>query len=373
MKELTAFYQAADNPGALGRRITRRKILGTLCSYAPEELIHAAGYHPMRLFPSGSDNHLTRNHLQAYCCSLARGVLADSLDGTLDFLYGTVLVHTCDTMQRLSDIWRLQGRYRFFADVILPVRFDTRSAQNYLMSVLERFKADLEADTGTPVTPEALAASIRVYNRIRTSLSGIQTLNTRYPGIVKNTDMAALVKGAMIMDRETAAGLLEKLARQLASAVTALQTSGTVINKRIFLSGSACDMTGLHDLFQQIGAVVAGDDLCTGRRWFDTLTREDQAPMTAVARRYMHRSTCPAKHRGLFSRAELLIEQVRQSQADGVVFVLLKFCDPHAFDYPYLKAHLDGAGIRSLLLELDGTRDITGQTATRLETFLHML
>ena len=373
MKELAAFYQAADNPGALGRRITHRKILGTLCSYAPEELIHAAGYHPMRLFPSGSDSHLTRNHLQAYCCSLARGLLADSLAGNLDFLYGTVFVHTCDTMQRLSDIWRLQGRYRFFADVILPVQFNTRSAQNYMMSVLERFKADLEADTGAPVTREALAASIRVYNRIRTGLSCIQTFKSRCPDMVKNTDIAALVKGAMIMDRETAADLLEKLAGRLESAAPAPKTSGTGRHKRVFLSGSACDMPGLHDLFQQIGAVVAGEDLCTGQRWFDTLTQEDQAPMTAVACRYMRRSSCPAKHRGLFSRADHLIDQVRQSQADGVVFVLLKFCDPHAFDYPYLKAHLDGAGIRSLLLELDGTRDITGQTATRLETFIHML
>ena len=35
----------------------------------------------------------------------------------------------------------------------------------------------------------------------------------------------------------------------------------------------------------------------------------------------------------------------RNAGADGVIFILLKFCDPHAFDYPYIKALLDSAGI----------------------------
>ncbi|MFN2437417.1 MAG: 2-hydroxyacyl-CoA dehydratase, partial [Desulfotignum sp.] len=48
-------------------------------------------------------------------------------------------------------------------------------------------------------------------------------------------------------------------------------------------------------------------------------------------RRYAQRLVCPAKHRGLHTRAQHLVDQARQVKADGVVFVLLKFCDPHAF------------------------------------------
>ncbi|MFN2357347.1 MAG: 2-hydroxyacyl-CoA dehydratase, partial [Desulfotignum sp.] len=164
MKELTPFYRAMDDPLSIGRRITHKKIMGTLCSYAPEELIYAAGYHPMRLFSSKTDNHLARNHLQTYCCSVVQGVLEDSLAGRLDFLHGTVFVHTCDSMQRLSDIWRLKGQYPFFADVILPVTMHTPSAQTYMAAVLERCKTDLENDTGSPVTSRALADAIRIYN-----------------------------------------------------------------------------------------------------------------------------------------------------------------------------------------------------------------
>jgi benzoyl-CoA reductase/2-hydroxyglutaryl-CoA dehydratase subunit BcrC/BadD/HgdB len=64
---------------------------------------------------------------------------------------------------------------------------------------------------------------------------------------------------------------------------------------------------------------------------------------------------------------------VRQHKAGGVVFLLLKFCDPHAFDYPYLKQFLDDAGIPSLLLEIEDQPPPEGQLLTRLETFVDML
>ncbi|MCG8620323.1 MAG: 2-hydroxyacyl-CoA dehydratase family protein, partial [Desulfobacterales bacterium] len=80
-----------------------------------------------------------------------------------------------------------------------------------------------------------------------------------------------------------------------------------------------------------------------------------------------------AKHSGNTARGEALVDLVKERQADGVIFTLLKFCDPHAFDYPYMKEILEGEGIRHLHLEMDDTQDSAGQTATRLETFIHMI
>jgi benzoyl-CoA reductase/2-hydroxyglutaryl-CoA dehydratase subunit BcrC/BadD/HgdB len=100
---------------------------------------------------------------------------------------------------------------------------------------------------------------------------------------------------------------------------------------------------------------------------------EGQPPLTALADRYRTRVTCPAKHAGLATRADHLRSLVDRTRADGVIFAMLKFCDPHAFDYPYIKAFLDDAGIRSLVLELDDSQDSLGQLATRIETFIHMI
>ncbi len=66
--------QATDNP-----------IVGNFCSYTPEELIHAAGGVPFRLFGTKDDISMADAHLQAYCCSLVRGGLEDALKGSPEF------------------------------------------------------------------------------------------------------------------------------------------------------------------------------------------------------------------------------------------------------------------------------------------------
>ena len=57
----------------------------------------------------------------------------------------------------------------------------------------------------------------------------------------------------------------------------------------------------------------------------------------------------------------------------GVVFLLLKFCDPHAFDYPYMRDMLEREKIPSLLLEIEDQSQAGGQVQTRLETFVQIL
>jgi bcr-type benzoyl-CoA reductase subunit C len=370
MKAIERFHTAVKHPRDTAARIRRtgKKIIGYLCSHAPEELIHAAGCHPMRLFSSGHGIVLAENHLQSYCCSLVRGVLEDRLAGRLDFLDGTVFPHTCDSMQRLSDIWRMNGEHGFFADLGLPVKLTTKGSAVYLEAVLSRFKADLEAALGTAITDAELDQSISLFNRIRTHLTAIHEFRVRYPGRIPGADMNALVKGAMIMDRDDVVTLLSGVVESLEQ----LPVPDTPV-KRVVLAGSICDTPDLFDAVEAAGGAVVGDDLCTGQRWFDSLVPEDRPPLASLAHRYRTRATCPAKHAGLTARADLLLSLVDRTRADGVIFPMLKFCDPHAFDHPYLKESLGARGIRSMALEMDDSRQTRGQVSTRIETFIQML
>jgi len=370
MKDIECFHDAVNHIPETASQIKKqgRKIMGYLCSYAPEELIHAAGFHPMRLFSSKSDIVLAENHLQSYCCSLVRGILEDSLNGRLDFLDGAVFPHTCDSMQRLSDIWRMNNRYAFFADVVLPAKLNTESAGIYMTEVLARFKKDLEAAVGKDIPDTEINSSISLFNCIRKNLSALYDLNSRHPGLISGRDLYTLVKGSMIMDRKEAAD-------RLANIVSSLEkmTSPVKPGKRLILSGSVCDTPDIFDAIETAGGVLVGDDLCTGRRWFEGLIMEDLPPLSAMAERFRGRVTCPAKHSGLTTRAENLVSLVKKNQADGVVFLMLKFCDPHTFDYPYLKEHLDGAGIKSTAFEMDDQQQSLAQFSTRIETFIHMI
>ena len=141
---------------------------------------------------------------------MVRGVLEDSLSGRLDFLDGTVFPHTCDSIQRLSDIWRMNGRYEFFADVILPAKVNSQSARTYMVDVLTKFKKDLETAAGKEITNADLQESIKKFNLIRKNLSKIYALQSLKPGIIKGADLYAIVKGSMVMDRDEVANLDRK-------------------------------------------------------------------------------------------------------------------------------------------------------------------
>lgn len=370
IEELIPFYQAVKDPAtaALALKKDDKKIIGYLCSYAPEELIFAAGCHPMRLFSSKADIQMADNHLQAYCCSLVRGILEDGLSGTLEFLDGAVFPHTCDSIQRLSDIWRLNMEFSFFADVIMPAKLTSQAARTYMGQVLEKLKTDLEAYTGTPITEDTLSESIALFNRIRKLLAKVYTLKAEHPALITGKDLFTVIKGSMIMDRRQLANHLETLAGVLE------HTDSPHTNpKRLILSGSVCDMPDLYTLIETAGGIVVGDDLCSGQRWFEGIIPDDVPPMEGLTARYTDRVICPAKHSGTTARSQALIDLVKEKKAGGVIFTLLKFCDPHAFDYPYLKEALDREGIRHLHLEMDDSQDSGGQMATRLETFIHMI
>ncbi len=370
MNPLNEFQKAAQDPHGYARskRSSGKKVLGYFCSYTPEEIIHAAGILPVRLFGAKDDTSVADKHLQAYCCSLVRGALADAMNGRLDYLDGAVFPHTCDSLQRLSDLWRLNTRFRFFADVVLPVKLTTESARQYLEDVLRKFRNDLAEGFSLTISDEALSASLQTYNEIRQGLKKLYELHAKNPAVLSGSALNAVMRGAMVMDRSEAAQKLRALASDLhAKPVT------TGANKRVMLVGSLCDQPDIYDLIEKAGADVVWDDLCTGSRYFEGIIEDEGDPVASMARRYFERIICPAKHASVRGRGENLVSAVREHAVQGVIFLQLKFCDPHSFDYPYLKETLDGQGIPNMLLEIEAQLPPEGQLATRFETFIQML
>jgi len=373
MEKITEFKNIVTDPYAYCRKYkeeTGKKIVGYTCSYTPEEIIYAAGALPFRLFGTNEGIHRADMHLQSYCCSLIRGVLEEGLSGRLDFLDGAVFPHTCDTIQRLSDIWRLNITKQFHIDLVLPVKLNTASARQYLIDILERFKKDLESALGVKITDAALSDSIKIYNQIRKLMMRLYTLRALRPEILSGRDLHSIIKAAMIMDRQLFLKTLGEIVPQIEKVPAGKIKAGT---KKLVLTGSICSHPDIYDIIENAGGVVVWDDLCTGSRYFEGVLDEKAPPLEAIAQRYLDRDICPAKHAGLTDRGESIVQMVRKHSADGVVFMLLKFCDPHAFDYPYIKEMLDRENIPCMLLDMEEQIPSGGQLQTRFETFIQIL
>jgi bcr-type benzoyl-CoA reductase subunit C len=372
MKSLAPLREAAADPYAYARawKAARgRPVVGYFCSYTPEEIIWAAGALPMRVFGSGARVTLADAHLQAYSCSLVRGALEDGLAGQLGFLDGMVFPHTCDSIQRLSDIWRMNLGTGFHLDAVLPVKLDTPSAREYLAAVLEKFRRELGGHLDREVGPAALASAVADYAHLREGMANLYALRRERPGALSSRDLHTVTRAAMVMDRREMGAHLETV---LAEAREAVEKPVLPL-KRLVLSGGLCSMPDLYGIIEEAGAWVVDDDLCTGSRFFEGRVAVTADPLQGLARRYAERAVCPAKHRDLRGRGLGLVERVRRAGAHGVIFLLLKFCDPHAFDYPYMKGLLEEAGIPSLLLEVEDRLPAEGQFRTRCEAFVEGL
>jgi bcr-type benzoyl-CoA reductase subunit C len=373
MEEWNKIKAAADDPYAYALAIKqeqKKPMVGFFCSYAPEELIHAAGAVPFRIFGTRANISLAESHLQSYCCSLARGGLEDALKGKLSFLVGTVFPHTCDSIQRLSDIWRLNAGFKFHLDVVLPVKLDRNSARAYMIDVFKQFRTDLSESLGTEISDEQINHSILHYNRIRKHLHDIYLLRSKNPGVISAGDVYRIIKASMVMDRDELLGLITGLKEKLSQQTIQVKSNG---KKRILLSGGICNHPDIYGLIEESGGSVIWDDLCTGTRYLEGMINEAGDPVEAIVERYMTRMACPAKYGGLTTRGEHLVNQVKNHRADGVIFLFLKFCDPHSFDYPYLKKYLDDAGIPNMLLEIEEQPLPEEQLKTRFESFMEMI
>ncbi len=371
MDGLNDFYEAVADPGQYVRGLKEagKKIVGYFCSYTPEEIILAGGAHPLRIFSGSGDISLADAHLQAYSCSLVRGALEEALSGRLDYLDGAVFPHTCDSIQRLSDIWRLNTDFGFFADVVLPVKLNTDSARLYMADVLNRFRRELGQWLEVDISDSSLKAAIDTYEGIRGSLNLLYELRARDPGLIRGRDIGTLVKGSMIMDRDY---LADRLPRVVEAVKQGDFSWAAGQSKRLLLVGGLCDHPDIYDVLEKSGGVVVADDLCTGSRWIEGPAGGDD-PIQGLVGRYMDKPNCAAKHASITARGDRVVELAKEYKVDGVIFLLLKFCDPHAFDYPFMRECLEKENIPHMLYEMEDRLPPVGQLATRFETFIHML
>ena len=62
-----------------------------------------------------------------------------------------------------------------------------------------------------------------------------------------------------------------------------------------------------------------------------------------------------------------------KNQAQGVISIMVKYCEPHNFWYPYIRQKLSDAGNPEFMLETEHEVISLGQIKTRLQAFMEML
>ncbi|MBU4301343.1 MAG: 2-hydroxyacyl-CoA dehydratase family protein, partial [Actinobacteria bacterium] len=209
----------------------------------------------------------------------------------------------------------------------------------------------------------------------------------RDPGVLPSDKALMVVAASALMDKEEHNALLEELLGNIEARVSSggppPQSSPLCKGEeegeeegekvRLFGIGSVMDQWEFLAMVEDVGGTVIDDDFCTGYRYAGAMAPEHIDPIESIARRIWEGAPCPCKHVTTRDRAELLLERITGSGSEGVLFFQFKFCEPHAFDYPYVKKALDERGIPSLHLEIEQGSVSIPRLRTRVEALLETI
>ena len=349
------------------------RAIGYFPVYAPVEVIHACGMLPVGLH--GAGDRLDIQHADArfgsFICSIVKTTLEMGLTKHLTPFDGLLFSSICDSARNLCFVFKRNFPELYTDFLHLPHNPNSEASVAFLVSEYERMGANLEQMNGVQLTERRLCDSIEIYNENRRLTRQLYAERARNPQLIRTSELYALVRAGNFLPveqhtellRDTLDGMPGRRGKQRDSI-------------RIVVEGSFCEQPPLDliKIIEEAGCYVVDDDFSLGQRWFLRDVPINGDPMRALAQSYINNSVYSSvRHDWRHPRHKQLIEKVRQREADAVLLLIAKFCEPAYFDYVLFKQELEKEGIPHLLMEFEEKMFTFERLRTEIETFVESL
>lgn len=340
-----------------------------MCSYVPEEVVIAAGVHPWHAVGS-FETRLSKAtvYRSVNLDSHYTGVLESILAGELDFLDAVICSNRDDDQRGLHGVVQSLGKFRLVYCLATP-HTETPPTLRYFAGQIAQFTAALESLGGQKVTTESLRQAIHLCNETRRLLRAVYELRKRRRPTLLGSEVLSIVAAARVMAKRQFNEELGQLLPYLEERRAPLPYE----RPRCLITGSNLDDLRYVRLVEEVGIVVAMDDLDGGARycWADCALSEEDI-MTSLAKRYL---SLPDDARQASWERQLarLINWVSEFNVDGVIDLPILCSFPREMRTPFLTKNLEEAGIFFLRVERDYQYAQSGQLRNRFEAFREML
>jgi benzoyl-CoA reductase subunit C len=347
------------------------KVIGYFCSLTPVEIIDAANLIPFRIAGDTTEQISEADtHLEAIMCPYVRSCFDLALKGKYDFLDGVVVPHSCDSIERIYNIWRYKLKPAYSHFITVPhVIFD--SSYDFFAEELRVFKESLEEYTENSMTNEMLRIAILKRNEQRQLLRELYQLRKFRPPIISGTEvMPILWTGTRTPVREFTEAL-----RKIIDDVKVKGHANREDNTRLMLVGSEVDDINIIKVIEESGADIVMDDTCVGSRnfWHDVAT--DMPPLKALAKHYLGDIYCPRTYRGgsAEERYRYLVDYASEFSCQGVILDIIQYCDTYELDVPSIRDYLEKNGLKVLVIDDAYSASYVGQLKTRVQAFIELI
>jgi benzoyl-CoA reductase/2-hydroxyglutaryl-CoA dehydratase subunit BcrC/BadD/HgdB len=358
-----------------------KKIIGYPCVYVPLEMLTALDIVPyqtcgdMREPVTEADRALPHSF-----CPVMRNYLDCALKGKNDFLDGMVTAHSCDPQEKTARVWESYTHYPYFHFIDMPITIRPEALE-YLRSQLNDFRKTLEAFTGKELSKDRLEAAIKSHNRQRALVRELYELSKPSPPLISGTETVQVLKALTGLPVSEGNNLLTDVISEAKNHNDGPQKQPA----RLLIWSSTLNDTDIMQIFEAKANVVMNES-CGGVRAYRGEVKLTADPLEGLADYYLNETTCARTFRqaapgetrkdyvrDLQSRFGYLKGIIRDWKINGAIMLLVRYCDPFAFEMPSLKDYFDSIGIPSTYIEYDYTVGALAPMRTRVEAFLETI
>ena len=315
-----------------------RIVVGYMPFYVPRELIHAAGGLPLGVLGGGEQLEVIQGdaYYQSYICRIPRSTIELGVTNRLDFVDAMLFPSICDVIRNLSGMWKIMFpnvRSRYF-DV--PQNYRDDVGGEFYIHELREVRDMLAEASGRTVSDDAIRASIALYNENRALVREVYAFRARQPWQAPSAEVYLLMRAGMIVAVEEHSRMLREYL-----AAAAAESRPRRDNSRVVVTGAFCEQPPLNLIksIELAGCYIVDDDFMLVNRWERSDVAEEGDPIANLALAYLHNSSdTSAKYEPDQAKKGLyLVEAVRRTRAEGVIFASPSFCDPALLERPMLQ------------------------------------
>jgi len=357
------------------------KIIGYPCVYVPLEMLTALDLVPYQTCGDMKEPVTEADRgLPSSFCPIMRSCLDCALKNKNDFLDGMVTIHSCDPQEKTARVWESYTNYPYFHFIDMPITVRPEALE-YFKSQLNDFRKTLEAFTGKKLSTDKLEAAIKSHNQQRTLVRELYELTKPSPPHISGTEIVQVLKALTSLPVVEGNDLLTEVISEVKNRTNGPEKKSA----RLLIWSSILDDADIMQVFEAKANVVVSES-CGGIRAYRAEVKFTADSLEGLADYYLKEITCARTFRqatlgetrkdyarDLQSRFGYLKGFIKEWKINGAIMLLVRYCDPFAFEMPALKDYFGGLGIPSTYIEYDYTIGALAPLRTRVEAFLETI
>jgi bcr-type benzoyl-CoA reductase subunit C len=347
---------------------TGKEAVGCFPIYTPEEIIYAAGYLPVGMWGGKTDISRADKYLQSFCCSIMRSNIEYGMKGTYDKLKAVIIPTFCDTLKCICENWKVAVPHIPLMPIAYPQNRLLDVGFTYLVEEFDRIRKQMESLFDISISEKDLEEAFLVYEDYREAMRDFVEIAKKYPNTIDMKTRHLIIKAGYFMDKKIYTDIIVKINKELKKN-PAEEFNGP----RVVGTGLIFEPVELLDTFVENNISLVADDFAQESRQFRVISRTEGRVLEKMAYRIVDQRGCTFLYEEKKSKGSMLINMVKENNAQAVVVCMMKFCDPEEFDYPIIKEELENAGIPILYLETEMQLDSFEQARTRVQSFAEMM